>query len=162
MHYVALAQLLTLVSVANGSPVIATLILRETYAWPIDGNARFTDGRPLLGRSKTIRGVVISLLVTALGAPLVGLQFKIGLLVAVNAMAGDLVSSFLKRRIGLAPSSKAIGLDQIPESLFPLLACRSALSLSAIDIVGGCILFLLGELLLSKFFFWLHLRDRPY
>ena len=39
----------------------------------------------------------------------------IGLLVAATAMAGDLLSSFLKRRLALAPSSQAIGLDQIPE-----------------------------------------------
>ena len=31
------------------------------------------------------------------------------------AMLGDLLSSFWKRRVGLAPSWQAIGLDQIPE-----------------------------------------------
>ena len=162
MHYMALAQLLILLSLANGSPVIAKRILGETYAMPIDGNIRFVDGRPLFGPSKTIRGVVVSLLVTALAAPLIGLQFGIGLLVAATAMAGDLLSSFLKRRFGLASSSKATGLDQIPEALFPLLACRSALSLTAIDIVAGCIIFFVGEVLLSHLFFRLRLRDRPY
>jgi CDP-archaeol synthase len=62
--------------------------------------------------------------------------------VAATAMAGDLLSSFVKRRFGLAPSSKATGLDQIPEALFPLLACRSALSLTALDIAAGCVIFL--------------------
>ncbi len=162
MHYVALAQLLILISLANGSPVIAKRIFGDNYAVPIDGNARFVDGRPLFGPSKTIRGVVISLLVTALGATLFGLQFRLGLLVASAAMAGDLLSSFLKRRLSLAPSSKATGLDQIPESLFPLLACRSALSLTALDIAVGCAIFLAGEMLLSRLFFWLRLRDRPY
>jgi CDP-archaeol synthase len=162
MHYRALVQLLILLSLANGSPVIAKRIFGENYAAPIDGNARFVDGRPLLGPSKTIRGVVVSLLVTALGAMLLGLQFWLGLLVASAAMAGDLLSSFLKRRLQLAPSSKATGLDQIPESLFPFLACRSMLSLSAIDIAVGCAIFFAGEVLLSRFFFWLGLRDRPY
>ena len=74
MHYMALAQLLILLSLANGSPVIAKLILGEAYATPIDGNTQFIDGRPLFGRSKTIRGVVVSLLVTALVALLIGLQ----------------------------------------------------------------------------------------
>ena len=84
------------------------------------------------------------------------------LLVAAAAMAGDLLSSFLKRRLGLAASSKATGLDQIPESLFPLLACHSVLSLTAIDIVAGCAIFFVGEVLLSHLFFRLRLRDRPY
>jgi CDP-2,3-bis-(O-geranylgeranyl)-sn-glycerol synthase len=162
MHYVALAQLLILLSLANGSPVIAKRILSENYAAPIDGNTRFVDRRPLLGPSKTIRGVVVSLLVTTLGAMLLGFQFWLGLLVASAAMAGDLLSSFLKRRLCLAPSSKATGLDQIPESLFPLLACRSVLSLTWIDIAVGCAIFFAGEVLLSRLFFWLRLRDRPY
>ena len=162
MHYVALAQLLALLTLANGSPVIAKRIFGENYAVPIDGNARFVDGRALLGPSKTIRGVVVSLLVTALGAILLGLQFWLGLLVASTAMAGDLLSSFLKRRLHLAPSSKATGLDQIPESLFPLLACRSVLSLTALDIAVGCAIFFVGEILLSRLFFWLRLRERPY
>jgi CDP-archaeol synthase len=105
---------------------------------------------------------LVSLLVTAFAAPLIGLQFKIGLLVAATAMAGDLLSSFLKRRFDLAPSTKATGLDQIPEALFPLLACRSALSLTAIDIVTGCIIFFIGAVLFSRLFFRLGLRDRPY
>jgi len=155
-------QLLILLSLANGSPVIAKRIFGENYAAPIDGNTRFVDKRPLLGPSKTIRGVVVSLLVTALGAMLLGFQFWLGLLVASAAMAGDLLSSFLKRRLRLAPSSKATGLDQIPESLFPLLACRSVLSLTWIDIAVGCAIFFAGEILLSRFFFWLRLRDHPY
>jgi CDP-2,3-bis-(O-geranylgeranyl)-sn-glycerol synthase len=162
MHFVVLVQLLILLSVANGSPVVAKRILGKTWATPIDGNMRFVDGRPLFGSSKTIRGIVASLLATTLVAPLLGLEMGIGLLVAATAMAGDLLSSFLKRRLGLPPSSRATGLDQIPESLCPLLACRSALSLTAADIVVGCGIFFLGEVLLSKLFFVLRLRDRPY
>lgn len=162
MHYVTVAQLLILLSLANGAPVIATWVLGSTWTAPLDGNITFLDGRPLFGRSKTIRGVLVSLLVTTLAAPVVGPDAGIGMLVACTAMVGDLLSSFLKRRVGLEPSARATGLDQIPESLFPLLACRSALSLSAIDIAGGCILFFIGEVLLSRLLFWLRLRDRPY
>jgi hypothetical protein len=162
MHYVALAQLLILLSLANGSPLIAKRIFGEHYAAPVDGNARFVDGRPLFGPSKTIRGIVISLLATALGAILLGLQFWLGLLVASAAMAGDLLSSFLKRRFHLASSSKATGIDQIPESLFPLLVSQPLLSLTAIDIAVGCAVFFAGEVILSRLFFWLRLRDRPY
>ena len=50
---------------------------------------------------------------------MIGLDWRIGALVAAMAMLGDLFSSFLKRRMGLAPSRQAIGLDQIPESCFP-------------------------------------------
>jgi CDP-2,3-bis-(O-geranylgeranyl)-sn-glycerol synthase len=157
MHYEALAQVLILLSLANGSPVIAKRIFGETYAAPVDGNARFFDGRPVVGPSKTIRGIVISLVVTTLGAIALGLQFWLGLLVASTAMAGD-----LWRRLHLSASSKATGLDQVPESLFPLLACRTELSLTALDIAIACLIFFAGQVLLSRLFFWLRLRDRPY
>jgi hypothetical protein len=78
------------------------------------------------------------------------------------AMAGDLFSSFVKRRLGLPPSSMALGLDQIPESLFPLLACRLLLPLTWLDIGVAVVLFFVGELVLSRILFKLHVRDRPY
>jgi hypothetical protein len=77
-------------------------------------------------------------------------------------MTGDLFSSFLKRGLRLTASSRAIGLDQVPESLFPLLACRSALSLSLLDIAVAAGTFFIGEILISRVLYKFHLRDRPY
>jgi hypothetical protein len=71
-------------------------------------------------------------------------------------------SSFLKRRLNLPPSSQALGLDQIPESLFPMLACRGALSLTAADVALGVAIFFGGELVLSRLLYRVHLRDVPY
>ena len=78
------------------------------------------------------------------------------------AMAGDLFSSFLKRRMNVPAGGKATGLDQIPESLFPLLACGIALPLTAVDISVGTAIFFVGEVLLSRLLYHFHLRDRPY
>jgi len=162
VHTWPILQLLTLLVLANGTPVIAKKILGERLAYPLDGGVEFVDGRPLLGRSKTIRGVVLAVLVTTAGAPLVGLEWVVGFLVGSLAMAGDLLSSFLKRRMALPPSSRARGLDQLPEALFPLLACRNLLSLTMTDIATGVGLFFIGEVLLSRVFYALRLRDRPY
>ena len=101
MHPVVVLQLLILLMLANGTPVIAKKVLGDRYSYPLDGNLRFADGRPVLGRSKTIRGIVLAVLVTTAGAPLIGLGWKTGLLVGSFAMAGDLFSSFCKRRLGL-------------------------------------------------------------
>ena len=162
MQPLVVLQLLLLLALANGAPVIAKRLLGRSCAWPLDGGIAFVDGRPLFGASKTLRGVVLSILATAPAAALVGLDMRIGVIVAVAAMAGDLVSSFLKRRLKLPPSSQALGLDQVPESLLPLLACRGAMSLSALDIAAGVGLFFIGELLLSRLLYRLHIRDRPY
>jgi hypothetical protein len=77
-------------------------------------------------------------------------------------MSGDLLSSFIKRRLELPPSSQALGLDQIPESFLPLLACSFILPLAVTDILIGTVLFIVGELLLSRLLFKLRVRDRPY
>jgi CDP-archaeol synthase len=162
MHISAILQLMALLILANGAPVIAKKIFGSRFAIPLDMGLTFFDGRPLFGPSKTCRGIVAALLAGAAGAPLIGLGFKIGLTVAAAAMAGDLFSSFVKRRLNLPPSSQGLGLDQIPESLFPLLACRAALSLTPVDILLGVCIFFAGELVLSRVLFRARLRDEPY
>jgi hypothetical protein len=162
MHYWPLLQLVGLLTVANGAPVAAKRIFGDRFSWPLDGNFKFIDGRPLFGTSKTVRGLLVSVVATSVCAPLIGLGATIGFVVAVTAMAGDLFSSFIKRRLALPPSSQAIGLDQIPESLFPLLACRQELGLTAADILLGVAIFFVGELALSRVLFRLRFRDRPY
>jgi CDP-diglyceride synthetase len=162
MHPLLLAQLLFLLMLANGTPVITKKVLGNRYSHPLDCNRRFVDGRPLFGRSKTIRGVVLAVVVTTAGAPLIGLSWDAGFLVGSFAMLGDLFSSFSKRRLALPPSSRASGLDQVPEALLPLLACRDLLRLTAPDIVVGVIIFFLGEVLLSRVLYSFRLRDRPY
>ena len=162
MHLIVILQLLILLMLANGTPVIAKKMLGRQYSYPLDGNLTFADGRPVFGRSKTIRGVALAVLVTMAGALLIGLGWRIGLLVGAFAMAGDLFSSFCKRRLGLPSSSRASGLDQVPESLLPLLACRDLLALTAVDIVVCVLMFVIGEVVLSRLLYAFRLRDRPY
>jgi len=162
VHPWPILQLLVLLMLANGTPVVAKKIFGERFAYPLDGGIEFVDGRPLFGRSKTIRGVVLAVLVTMAGAPLIGLEWVVGFLVGSLAMVGDLISSFLKRRMALPPSSRASGLDQVPEALFPLLVCRNLLSLTILDIGATAALFFIGEVLFSRVLYAVRLRDRPY
>ena len=162
MQPLLVLKLLVLLALANGTPVVAKKIFDERFARPLDGNAAFVDGRPLFGRSKTIRGVVLAVLAAMLGAPLIGLEWQIGAVVGSLAMVGDLVSSFVKRRLGLPPSGQASGLDQVPEALFPLLGCRHLLSLTMGDIGAGVALFFIGDVVASRLLYAVRLRDRPY
>lgn len=162
LHPLALIEALLLVSLANGTPVIAKKLLGGRFGAPLDGGVRFIDGRALLGPSKTVRGVVLAILVTVAGAVAIGLGAKVGAVAGATAMAGDLCSSFAKRRLGMAPHSMATGLDQIPESLFPLLACSGWLGLGAVDILVGVAAFLVGEVLVSRLLFRFNIRERPY
>ncbi|MGL3108050.1 CDP-archaeol synthase [Bradyrhizobium sp. BR 1432] len=162
MQLVHILQLLVLMTLANGTPIVAKKIFGSRFSFPLDAGTTFFDGRPLFGPSKTIRGILISFLVTTASAPVIGLDLTIGAIVAVAAMAGDLFSSFVKRRLNSPPSSQALGLDQIPESVFPMLACRGALSLTIADVALGVGIFFIGAVILSRFLFRVHLRDEPY
>ena len=155
-------ELLMLLVLANAAPVFARNILQERFAWPVDAGIRLFDGQPVFGTSKTLRGLVFSVAITTLAAWLTGLGWKIGMLVGTTAMAGDLFSSFVKRRLKMPPSSRATGLDQIPESLFPLLACQQALDLGVIEIVAVIVIFFVGSVLLSPLLYKLSIRKHPY
>ena len=162
MQLFPIAQALVLVTLANGTPVIVKKIFDSRMAVPLDGGLLFFDRRPLFGKSKTVRGVASAIAVTAALAPLLKVSIAAGALVAVFAMIGDLFSSFVKRRLKLPPSSQALGLDQIPESLFPLLAVQKMLSLSFAEIAACVAIFTVGELIVSRFLYWLRIRDQPY
>ena len=155
-------KLLILLLAANGTPVLGKRLLGSRLAAPLDGGRKFFDGRPLLGPSKTVRGLALSVLATALAAHLLGLAWTLGLGFAAASMAGDAFSSFVKRRLNVPSSGQALVLDQVPEALLPLWLYRDALGLDGWQIVTLVALFSVGELLLSRVMFSLGIRERPY
>jgi CDP-2,3-bis-(O-geranylgeranyl)-sn-glycerol synthase len=162
LHFLAILQGLVLISAANVAPVLCKRLMGKRFACPIDGGLVLRDGHPLLGRSKTWRGLAAAILLASCAAVLIGLPSLAGALAAASAMAGDCVSSFIKRRLGLEPSSMTLGLDQIPESLLSAIACSVYLPLGSVDVIAIVLVFSVGELALSKIFFAVGLRDRPY
>ena len=161
-HTVVVLQSLILIAVANGGPVLFARLLGTRFAARIDGGVVLGDGHPLLGRSKTWRGLVAAIVLAAFTAVLIGLPWQAGALIGASAMAGDCLSSFVKRRLALEPSSMALGLDQVPESLLPAVASGVFLRLAFSDIVAIVLVFSLGELAISRLFYAVGLRDRPY
>lgn len=155
-------RLLLLILIANGAPIIARTLCGSCCAGPLDGGLMLADGRRLFGDSKTWRGAAIALLAASLGAVALGLPIMTGLVIGSAAMLGDLTSSFVKRRLGMASSSMVPGLDQIPESLLPLLAVTGDFSLNGLDIALGVAGFIALELTLSRLLYWLGIRNRPY
>lgn len=155
-------KLLLLLGVANGAPLFGHTLLRQRFDQPLDSGLRFFDGRAVLGPSKTIRGVLLALTTSPIAAVLLGFDVYTGVIVGVFAMFGDLTSSFVKRRLAMPSSSQAFGLDQIPESLFPLLAIKYRVGISGAEIILLVAMFLILELLISRVLFKLKLRDQPY
>jgi CDP-2,3-bis-(O-geranylgeranyl)-sn-glycerol synthase len=157
-----LVQALILVLVANGAPVISHKILGEQLAWPVDKGVGLSDGRRLFGQSKTWRGVCSAMFMTTGVAVILGIKPLTGLVFGGIVMVGDLLASFIKRRLGYVESSRARGLDTIPESLLPLWLLKEPLQLHLIDIALVVGLFFLIEECVSPILYKLRIRRRPY
>jgi CDP-archaeol synthase len=155
-------RVLVMLAIANGAPVIAKRLLGDRLNQPLDCQRRWLDQRRLLGPSKTIRGVIASIAACLIGAYLIGIDWMVGAGFGAMSMIGDILSSFVKRRMNIAPSGQAVGLDQIPEALLPTLLVSGLFGLSAFDVVLIVAAFWLASVVFSPLFHWIGLRDRPY
>lgn len=154
--------LLLLLLIANGSPIVVRELLGRGFDRPLDGGKVLADGHRLLGPSKTWRGLVAAVLVTTSFALALGWPWEIGVTIGVFAMLGDTASSFVKRRLGLASSTMAPGLDHIPESMLPLLACKPLLALSWTQVLLLSLCFMAANMVLSRLLHRLGIRRHPY
>lgn len=157
-----LLVLLILLIAANAAPILADDLLGGRWSWPLDGGLRLGDGRRLLGSSATWRGVIAAVAVTAALAGLFRHGIATGALVGLLAMLGDAASSFVKRRLRLEPGDPAFGLDQIPESLLPVLVIAGDYGLAWLDVALLVAAFTLFDLLVSRILYRFRLRKRPY
>ncbi len=155
-------ELFVMLVLANGAPVVAARILGQRWAAAVDGGRLWRDGRPLLGESKTWRGVVSGALACGLFALITGMGLLFGLLFGLLGLIGDIISSFIKRRAGLVSSARAIGLDQIPEALLPMVLAWYWLEVSGLAVAGVVGLFTVSNILLSPLLFRLGIRHQPH
>ena len=107
---------------ANAAPVIFG------GGKPMDFGKKFFDGKPFFGSHKTFRGFLAGIIV----GTLVGMaqtiiyenilfeynsQFQysilLGFMLSIGALTGDLIESFIKRRISRSPGSSLPVADQI-------------------------------------------------
>lgn len=117
----------------NGLPPLAAILLHQRWERPIDGNRLCRDGQPLLGSHKTFRGLAAGILGGLIGAPLIGAAWWAGAILGLLAMIGDMLSSFIKRRQAITCGRSSFLLDQLFESLLPLLFANSFLPLTLAD-----------------------------
>jgi CDP-2,3-bis-(O-geranylgeranyl)-sn-glycerol synthase len=141
MHLITVCELVLLLVIANATPLLSGALPGRWLGTPLDGNLRLADGRPLLGPAKTIRGFASSILATGIAGPLFGLTLLQGGAFGLLAMLGDLLSSFIKRRLGIASSQSAPLLDQLPESLLPLLVMQPVLGMNNSEMLVAVLVF---------------------
>ena len=118
--------------IANATPVLGG------GGRPIDGGRYFRDGRRILGNGKTIRGFIVGVCfgtLTGVGQFLVApylrpilaqfvtitpemdyvlsISIPVAFLLSVGALTGDVVGSFIKRRVNVKSGDSSPFLDQI-------------------------------------------------
>ena len=107
---------------ANAAPVIFG------GGAPMDFGKKFLDDKPLFGSHKTIRGFLAGIIIGTLVGIVQTLifntfiqhynlnfqySFELGIVISIGALTGDLIESFVKRRLNRSPgSSLPIG-DQL-------------------------------------------------
>lgn len=110
--------------IANATPLVLARFLRRRR--PIDrGKTLKWDGRRILGDSKSIEGFVAGVAAGTITGLALGYPLK-GFLMGLGAMTGDVLGSFIKRRLNIKPGEPAIGLDQYLFVLFALLLSFAA------------------------------------
>ncbi len=123
--------------VANGSPVIFG------GGKPLDLGKKI-GGRRIFGDHKTIRGLVAGLLsgfiIAFLESFAISYMLPVGILLTIGTMFGDLLGSFVKRRVGFKEGSKVFLLDQYP---FLILALIFAVPLGHTPSLFGIIFLLI-------------------
>jgi len=155
-------KLIILLMTANGAPILLRWLLEGRDARPVDGGLLLADGRPLFGPSKTVHGLIAAVVLTAFVAWLFGWSPLTGCYIAALAMCGDLLTSFVKRRLAIPASGIAPGLDQVPESLLPLIGVRGVFDLGWAQIFIMVLIFIVLDYVLSFMLYHLHIRKHPY
>lgn len=115
--------------VANSVPVqIAKIPYFEKFSQPVDFGKSF-KGKRIFGDNKTFRGLIFGILFGTLTAffqfyfheqaeiffktSLPEITLIHGFMLSLGALVGDLIGSFVKRRVDLAPGAPAPLLDQL-------------------------------------------------
>ncbi|ABN69724.1 protein of unknown function DUF46 [Staphylothermus marinus F1] len=146
--------------IANASPVLVKGIHR------IDFSHIFIDGKPLFGKNKTWEGFYVGVLMgflTSIGIGIILCEEEyilIGLGSSIFALIGDLLGSFIKRRMNIASGEPLPIIDQLDFALmatlyyyflgieefisYPLYILYSLIIILALHIITNNIAYYLG------------------
>jgi CDP-2,3-bis-(O-geranylgeranyl)-sn-glycerol synthase len=86
----------------------------------------------------------------------------IGLLLGFGALFGDLIKSFFKRRIGVAPGEKWIPFDQIDYTLGALILSLFIFQPSWFFVLAAIVFNFLMHILFNHLGFWLGIRKKAW
>lgn len=149
--------------VSNATP---TFIRKGT---PLDKGKIFIDGRRILGDGKTIEGLIVGLYFGSIvsfsytivfGHYILALQL---LASSLGALIGDIIGSFIKRRIGIPRGGRALILDQLDFYLGAnALLLATGFKISVWVFFVGAIIVLILHIITNRIAYMLGLKNVPW
>ena len=141
---------------ANATPVLLG------GGGPLDGGRTWRDGEPILGDHKTVRGTLSGLAAGILTGLLQGAPLR-GVLLAVGAIGGDLIVSFIKRRLKLKPGALFPLADQMDFIVFAVVLLSLFQPLPTLDRIVAILVATLPIHYLTNVLAWLlKLKSNPW
>lgn len=159
--------------VANMAPVIVKNIFNN-LKFPIDFNKKIKN-KPIFGKNKTFRGLIFGVLFAVIIAYLQFLFYNnnmfvsisivdysdwlsIGLLMGFGAIFGDLVESFVKRRMNYEPGKSFIPWDQTDFVIGALIFIYPIVRLSLDKIIIILLLSFVLHIVVNHFAYYAKIR----
>lgn len=174
MNDILLALLFFLpAGVANSAPPVANKIpLLNRWRTRIDFGANI-GGEPVFGKNKTWRGMVFGTLLAGLSAiilyPLLGdsieigtSSFAMGCILGFGALLGDIIESFFKRRIGIAPGKAWLGFDQLDYVAGAIVLSIPFVRLDAASYAAIILVFFVLHFVVSYIGYLLGIKENPF
>jgi hypothetical protein len=142
---------LLLLCAANTAAWAAGRLLGQRWAAPLDFGRVLKDGQRLFGSHKTWRGLIAGAAAAGLLAGALGQSLLLGAAFGAVSMAGDALSSTIKRRLRREPGTEVPLLDQVPEAMLPLAVFGPALGLGFLAMAGVTLAFTLLDIAVTGF-----------
>ncbi|MQY82935.1 CDP-2,3-bis-(O-geranylgeranyl)-sn-glycerol synthase [archaeon] len=141
---------------ANATPVLLG------GGGPLDGGRTWRDGEPFLGDHKTVRGTLSGVAAGILTGLIQGAPLR-GVLLAVGAIGGDLIVSFIKRRLKLKPGALLPLADQMDFIVFAVILLSLFQPLPTLDRIIAILVATLPIHYLTNVLAWLlKLKSNPW
>ncbi len=160
---------------ANMSPVFGRFIFSKQVMTPIDFGVEI-KGKPLFGRHKTIGGFLFGVIIALAAGYLQFLLYSrlknicfvdyrdlwldISLLMGLGAMTGDLVKSFIKRRLNLKPGKPWYPFDGLDFVVGALIFVYPVYFPGWLNIIFIFSISLIGHVLVNWIGYLLNLRKK--
>ncbi len=162
---------------ANMAPVIVKKIFNN-LAFPLDFNKTLKN-KPIFGKNKTFRGLIFGILFAVIITYLQFLLYNnnvfvdisitdysnwllIGFLMGFGTIFGDLMESFVKRRIGYEPGRPFIPFDQLDFVIGALIFVFPLIKLSSNKIIIILLLSFVLHVIVNHLAFHLKIRKEKW